>query len=88
MPLPQQPTPQRRRNNDPKPQNIRATVTICIHQEVLNSQLVHRPQRELLRRLPRPSRGDPSARSDDSLAFALTGDNATASPQLDEPTWP
>ena len=24
----------------------------------------------------------------DSLAFALTGDNATASFQLDEPTWP
>ena len=46
MPLPQQParrTPQRRRNNDPKTQNICTTVTMCIHQEVLNSQLVHRP---------------------------------------------
>ena len=52
----------RRRTNDPKTQNMRATVTMCIHQEVLNSQLVHRPQREQLRRLPRPSRGDPSAR--------------------------
>ena len=127
MPLPQQParrTPQRRRNNDPKTKKIRATVTMCIHQEVLNSQLVHRPQREQLRRLPRPSRGDPSARSErlaclrthwrqrypycadrvhsarlcSSTVFVpgmcttknlhKVDNTKTASPQLDEPTWP
>ena len=59
-----------------------------IHQEVLNSQLVHRPPREQLRCLPRPSRGHFQLALNDSLAFAPTGENSTASPQLDEPAWP